>query len=64
MALDGDGGRHDRQGAFLSIETHSWRGAVINWCVGWEDIDDRFRGPGLCTLAVLLLDALGWIGRS
>lgn len=29
-----------------------------------EDIDYRIRGLGLCTLAVLLLYALGWIGRS
>jgi len=29
-----------------------------------EDIDDRIRGLGLCTLAVLLLSALGWIGWS
>jgi len=29
-----------------------------------EDIDYRFCGLGLCTLAILLLYALGWIGRS
>ena len=37
---------------------------MAHWCVGREDIDYRFRGLGLCTLAVLLLYALGWIGRS
>ena len=47
------------KGASLSIGTHSWRGPVIDWCVGWEDIDYRFWGLGLCTLAVLLLYALG-----
>ena len=52
------------KGAFLSIGTHSWRGPVVDWCVGREDIDYRFWGLGLCTLAVLLLYALGWIGRS
>ena len=52
------------KGAFLSIGMHSWRGPVIDWCVGREDIDYRSWGLGLCTLAVLLLDALGWIGRS
>ena len=52
------------KGAFLSIGTHSWRGPVIDWCGGREDIDYRFWGLGLCTLAVLLLYALGWIGRS
>ena len=49
---------------FLSIETHSWRGPVIDWYAGRLDIDYRFRGLGLCTLAVLLLFTLGWIGQS
>ena len=52
------------KGDFLSIGTHSWRGLVIDWCVGREDIAYRFWGLGLCTLAVLLLYALGWIGQS
>ena len=52
------------KGAFLSIGPHSWRGPVIDWCVSREDIDYRFWGLGLCMLAVLLLHALGWIGRS
>jgi hypothetical protein len=52
------------KGAFLSIGPHSWRGPVIDWCVSREDIDYRFWGLGLCTLAVLLLHALGWVGRS
>lgn len=52
------------KGAFLSIGPHSWRGPVIDWCVGREDIDYRFWVLGLCTLAVLLFHALGWIGRS
>ena len=64
MALDGDGGGMIAKGAFLSIGTHSWRGPVIDWYVGREDIDYRFWGLGLCTLAVLLLHALGWIGRT
>jgi hypothetical protein len=50
--------------AFLSIGTHSGRELVIGWCIGREDIDYRFWGFGLCTLAALLLYALGWIGRS
>ena len=29
-----------------------------------KDIDYRIRGLGLCTLAVLLLYALGWIGLA
>jgi len=52
------------RGAFLSIGPHSWREPVIDWCVGREDIDYRFWGLGHCALAVLLLHALGWIGRS
>ena len=51
-------------GAFLSIGPHSGREPVIVWCVGREDIDYRFWGLGHCALAVLLLHALGWIGRS
>jgi hypothetical protein len=30
------------KGAFLSIGTHPWRGPVIDWCVGREDVDYRF----------------------
>ncbi len=52
------------KGAFLSIGAPAWRGPVIDWCIGREDIDYRFWGLGLCTLAVLLFHALGWIGRS
>ena len=52
------------KGAFLSIGMHSWRGPVIDWCVGRENVDYRFWGLGHCALAVLSLHALGWIGRS
>ncbi|TKS62373.1 MAG: hypothetical protein EWM73_02512 [Nitrospira sp.] len=45
--------------AFLSIETHSWRRPVTDWCVGLENIDYRFWKLGLCMLAVPLLYALG-----
>ena len=64
MVLDGDGGIRDHPGAFLSIETYSWCGPAIDWCVGRAGVDLRFRGLGLCTLAILLLYALGCIGRS
>jgi hypothetical protein len=50
--------------AFLSIGTHSWREPVIDWCVVRKDVGYRFWGLGHCALAVLLLYALGWIGRS
>ena len=52
------------KGVFLSIGSHSWREPVIDWCVGREDIDYRFWGLSLCALAILLLHALGWIGRN
>ena len=52
------------KGAFLSIGPHSWRGPVFDWCVSREDMDYRLWGLGLCTLAVLLLHALGWIGSN
>lgn len=52
------------KGVFLSIGPPSWRTPAIDWCVGREDIDYRFWGLGLCTLATLLLHALGWIGRN
>jgi hypothetical protein len=52
------------KGTFLSIGSPSWRKPVIDWCLGREDIDYRFWGLGLCALAVLLLHALGWIGRN
>jgi len=51
------------KGACLSIGPHSWRGPVFDWCISREDVDSRFWGLGLCTLAVLLLHTLGWIGR-
>ena len=52
------------KGALLSIGPPSWRKRVIEWCLGREDIDYRFWGLSLCMLAVLLLHALGWIGRN
>jgi hypothetical protein len=57
-------GETSAKGAFLSIETRSWRGPANDWCVRRQGINYRFRGLGLCTLAVLLLYALGWISRS
>ncbi len=52
------------KGAFLSIGAHSWREPAIDWCIGREDVDLRFWELSHCALAVLLLYALGWIGRS
>lgn len=52
------------KGIFLATGPAFWRGLIIDWCAGREDIDYRFWGLGLCTLAVLLLHALGWLGRN
>jgi hypothetical protein len=58
MALDGDGGRHDRHRGLPAD-----RNALVAW-TGREDNDYRFRELDFSTLAVLLLYALGWIGRN
>ncbi|MGQ0810642.1 MAG: hypothetical protein ACT4OO_05395 [Nitrospiraceae bacterium] len=50
------------KGAFLMAGPESWRRRTLDWCLTREDIDYRFWGLGLCTLALLLLHALGWAG--
>ena len=50
------------KGLFLAMGPESWRQWLVDWCLRREDVDYRFWGLGLCTLAVLLLHALGWIG--
>jgi len=40
------------------------RARLLEWCLSREDVDYRFWGLGLCALALLLLHALGWIGRE
>lgn len=52
------------KGVFLAWGFPAWRSLVIEWCVQREDVDYRFVGIGLCTLAVLLLHALGWLGHE
>jgi hypothetical protein len=52
------------KGSFLWLGPTALRERVLEWCWNREDIDYRFWGLGLCTLAVLLLHALGWIGRD
>lgn len=52
------------KGLFLATGPERWRRPVIDWCLGREDVDYRFWGLGLCTLAVLLLHALGWMGGA
>jgi hypothetical protein len=51
------------KGLFLWLGPIALRERVIEWCAAREDVDYRLWGLGLCTLAVLLLHALGWIGR-
>ena len=49
------------KGLFLVWASESLRDGVVEWCFTRDPIDYRFWGLGLCTLSVLLLDALGWI---
>ena len=51
------------KGLFLWLGPPALREQVIAWCVAREDVDYRILGISLCTLAVLLLHALGWVGR-
>ncbi len=50
------------KGIFLLASPSSWRQPVLDWCMSREEVDYRFLGLGLCTLAILLLHALGWVG--
>lgn len=52
------------KGLFLTVGPQSWRDRMFAWCEAREDVDLRFWGLGLSSLAVLLLHALGWIGRT
>ncbi len=52
------------KGTFLTFGPQTWCDRVLDWCSGRDEVDLRFWGVGLCTLAVLLLHALGWIGRT
>jgi len=52
------------KGLFLAFAPLQKREGFVGWALGREDVDYRFWGLGLCTLAVLLLHALGWIGQE
>lgn len=52
------------KGIFLAGAPGAWRDRVVSWLLAREDVDYRLWGLGLCTLAVLLLHALGWLGRE
>ncbi|MCS6294838.1 MAG: hypothetical protein H8K09_01250 [Nitrospira sp.] len=44
---------------FLAWGPADWRTPLLSWCFTREAVDYRFFGLWLCTLAVLLLHALG-----
>ncbi len=46
------------KGLFLTLGPDPWRHRLLEWCLHREEVDYRFWGLALCTLAVLLLDAL------
>ncbi|MCZ6800382.1 MAG: hypothetical protein O7F12_07845 [Nitrospirae bacterium] len=47
------------KGLFLIWASEALRKPVLTWCLNREPVDYRFWGLGLCTLSLLLLDALG-----
>jgi hypothetical protein len=51
------------KGLFLAVGPEALKQTVIDWCLQREDVDYRFWGLGLCTLAILLLHGMGWIGH-
>lgn len=51
------------KGLFLAAGPDRLKKGVLDWCLKREDVDYRFWGLGLCTLALLLLHALGWLGE-
>lgn len=52
------------KGLFLAVGPKAVRTDLVEWGLNREDVDYRFIGIGLCTLAVLLLHALGWLGET
>ena len=49
------------KGLFFFFASHESRYQVVTWLVNREAVDYRFWGLGLCTLSILLLDAVGAI---
>ena len=52
------------KGLFFLLGSPEHRRLVVKWCLTREAVDYRFWGLGLCTLSVLLLDALGAWGSK
>lgn len=51
------------KGIFLYAGSDLWRLRIVKWCLEREPVDYRLWGLGLCTLSILLLDAMNW-GRN
>lgn len=51
------------KGIFLYAGSDLWRISLVKWCLEREPVDYRIWGLGLCTLSILLLDAMNW-GRE
>jgi hypothetical protein len=51
------------KGVFLYAGSDLWRLRIVKWCLERETVDYRLWGLGLCTLSILLLDAMNW-GRN
>ncbi|RMH32726.1 MAG: hypothetical protein D6690_13270 [Nitrospirae bacterium] len=49
------------KGLFFLWAPDMWRQGVVQWCLSRDPVDYRIWGLGLCALALLLLDALGWL---
>lgn len=47
------------KGLFFLLASSEHRLLVVKWCLTREAVDYRFWGLALCTLALLLLDAVG-----
>lgn len=56
------GGMMIVKGCFLILAPTTWWQPIVDWSLSREPVDYRFWGLGLCTLALLLLHALGWVG--
>jgi hypothetical protein len=52
------------KGTLLAAGPGRWRETLVSWGLSREDVDYRFVGLSLCTLAVLLLHALGWLPHA
>lgn len=50
------------KGLFFYLASAEQRQNILKWCLTREAIDYRFWGLGLCTLSLLLLDAVGILG--